>query len=121
MVVVVLQLGGNGASSMTQSLRSIREDLCRGEGDAEREYVVGTIEGMDTAECECGRVEKSNESRRRRGIVRPTPFPNIFSRKISRLSSDASELHSPRLRGHVLARALNWMTSRVEPCDKKPS
>jgi len=38
--VVVLQLGGNGASSMTQSLRSIREDLCRGEGDAERELLV---------------------------------------------------------------------------------
>jgi len=47
--VVVLQLGGNGASSMCQSLRCIREYLCRGEGDAEREYVVG-IEGMDAAE-----------------------------------------------------------------------
>ena len=31
---------------MTQSLRSIRKVLCWGEGDAEGEYVVSTIEGM---------------------------------------------------------------------------
>jgi len=56
--VVVLQLGGNGASSMTQSLRSIREDLCRGEGDAEGECVVNTIEGVGATEGECGRREE---------------------------------------------------------------
>jgi len=96
---LIVWKNGRGRASAGRKWRIIDDPifevyLCRGEGDAEREYVVGTIEGMDAAECECGRVEKSNESRRRRGIVRPTPFPNIFSRKISRLSSDASELHS---------------------------
>ena len=37
MVVLVLKVGGNGALSMTQPWRSIREYLCRGEGDAEGE------------------------------------------------------------------------------------
>jgi hypothetical protein len=39
---------------MTQSLRSTRDDLCGSEGDAEGEYVVGTIGGIDAAEGECG-------------------------------------------------------------------
>ena len=37
MVVVLLQLGRNGPPSMTQSLRSIIEDLCRSEGGVEAE------------------------------------------------------------------------------------
>jgi len=48
----------NGPSSMTQSLRSIREDLFRSEGDAEGEKLVGTIGGMDAAEGECGRSRR---------------------------------------------------------------
>jgi len=72
---------------------------------------------------ECGRVEKRNESRRRRGIVRPAPFPNLFSRKISGLSSDSSELtysqFQSTLRGHVLER--DDIANRIEPCDKKTS
>ena len=47
---------------MTQSLRSIREDFCRSEGDAEGEYVVGTIGGMDAVEGECGRSSRCSGS-----------------------------------------------------------
>jgi hypothetical protein len=48
---------------MTQSLRSMRDVLCRSElGDAEGEYVVGTMGGMDAAEGEWGRSRRCSGS-----------------------------------------------------------
>lgn len=60
--MVGLWLGRNGPSSMTQSLRSTREDLWRSGGDAEGEYVVGTMGGIAAAEGECGRSRRCSGS-----------------------------------------------------------
>jgi hypothetical protein len=40
----------------------MREDLCCREGEAEGEYVVGTIGGMDAADGECGRSRRCSGS-----------------------------------------------------------
>lgn len=60
---VVGLLAPNGPSSMTQSLRSRKDFLCRSElGDAGGEKVVGTMGGMDAAEGECGRSRRCSAS-----------------------------------------------------------
>lgn len=56
-------LAASGPSSMTQSLRSMRDDLCWSElGDADGEYVVGLMGGMDATVGECGRSRRCSGS-----------------------------------------------------------